>query len=188
MSKQPRGEITIRNAVDDAVIETINAADTDRVTIDGTQAVISPSASLPPNAQISITVDDDAFQSTSKRIFVEDFEGVELRELESDRGNGWRRHGLDGRIPCMAGNVIIPTRPMALPWNSLGLRFLIRKPGSRPPAIRGRDSFTLGKGNMVVADADEYDDITDIDDDQFNVFLTTPVISLAGQAADSARF
>ena len=48
-----------------------------------------------------------------------------------------------------------------------------------------RDSFTLGTGGVVVADPDEYDDLGDIGDDLFNVFLTTPAISLDGVDADT---
>ena len=49
---------------------------------------------------------------------------------------------------------------------------------------QSRSSFTKGSGNVVVADADEYDDLGDIDPDLFNVYLMTPELPLDGTSGD----
>jgi hypothetical protein len=55
-------------------------------------------------------------------------------------------------------------------------------------AGQARDQFTKGgvgaHGNVVVFDADQFDDQTGIEPDLFNVYLRTPSLSLAGVAAN----
>lgn len=51
---------------------------------------------------------------------------------------------------------------------------------------QSRSDFTKGSGNVVVADPDEYDDLGDIGDDMFNVFLMTPELPLDGTTGDVA--
>lgn len=51
---------------------------------------------------------------------------------------------------------------------------------------QSRSSFTKGSGVVVVADADEYDDLGDIGDNLFNVFLMTPELPLDGTSGDVA--
>ena len=49
-----------------------------------------------------------------------------------------------------------------------------------------RSMFTLGAGTVAIADPDEWDD-ADHAEGLFNSFLTTPIIDLAGVAADTVQ-
>ena len=184
--KAASGSIVIKNADDGSVLETIDVQDTTRVTMDGNAAIVNPASDLPVRTNISVTVEDGAFQSTKTAVFEEDFEGVELFPLESSTEgggdgtdwtdvfpDGWERDNTD--------------TPEGEPFEFYGFTIFDKASWVTTAGGQGRELFTIADGNVVVADGDEYDDGTDIDPDLFNVFLTTPEVSLAGQAADSVE-
>jgi len=49
-----------------------------------------------------------------------------------------------------------------------------------------RSMFTRGTGTVMVSDPDAYDDIGNIENNAYNVLMTTPAISLANVAANTA--
>lgn len=169
------------------VVEMIDVTDASRVTVDGTSATINPSAVLSPNGTYSISIDDGAFKSQTAPFFTEDFEDVgELFEFESEgEGNGdgtdwtdelpdgWERDNTD--------------TPDGGPIEFFGFNVFDKNSWIATAGDQGRSNFTLGTGNVMVMDPDEYDDLGDVDPDQINVFLTSPEISLEGQAANSVQ-
>jgi hypothetical protein len=73
------------------------------------------------------------------------------------------------------------------PPEFFGFTFLDKNAWITTAGNQERDDFTKGTGTVMVADPDEYDDTVDIDPDQFNVFIRTPVISTTGIAANNLR-
>lgn len=169
------GNITIKSG--DEVVETIDVT-SDAVTIDGQQVIINPTNDLPIDSDLSVEVDAGAFVSTSKSIFSEDFEGVTLIEFEvetdgNDEDTDWSDELPDGWVKDNTDT------PEGDPPEFFGFTIFDKESWIAAAGDQGRGSFTRGTGNVVVADGDEYDDGTEIDPDQFNVFLTTPTIPLA---------
>jgi hypothetical protein len=69
-----------------------------------------------------------------------------------------------------------------------GWSFAIKEFWSQVAGDQQRSQFTLASGNVAVADPDEFDDNPSgcILNGGYNVFMTTPAISLTGVAANSA--
>ena len=178
------GNITIRSGGD--VVETIEVT-SDAVLVAGTLVTINPSNPLPGGSEITIEVDPGAFVGVGETttLFSEDFEDVELFEFVNESGgNGfdWSDEFPEGWV---RDNTDTPTEDRDLEffgWTVFDKEAWIAAAGNQ-----SRDAFTLGDGNVVVSDPDEYDDHVDIDNDQYNVFLMTPEISLDGVGVGRAR-
>lgn len=177
------GTIEIRTVSDGELVESI-AAGSDQVTIDGSSVTIDPVADLGAGVSVYVTVSDDAFVSTGSTIFVEDFEGVELLpfEVESDGNDedtdwtdelpeGWERDNTD--------------TPEDGPIEFFGFNIFDKESWIVAAGNQSRGEFTLGEGNVMVVDPDEYDDLGDIDPDQMEVYVTSPEVDLDGIAANS---
>ena len=117
----------------------------------------------------------------SGQLFSENFDDLALGPFISDSetggdGTDWTDVPPTGLDPRQRRQ----HRLMAPP-NSSDLPSLIRMPGSKRPENQSRRAtFELGSGNVMVSDPDEYDDLGDIGDDLYNVFMMTPAISLDG--------
>ncbi|MCA9147770.1 MAG: PEP-CTERM sorting domain-containing protein [Planctomycetales bacterium] len=115
----------------------------------------------------------------------EDFEGLTLKDATSatetaapgvwtdEAPAGWTRDNT--------------TTPLGDPVEFQGWTFLNKDWWISTAGDQDRSTFTAGQGVVAVADPDEYDDGTDIDTGNFNVFLSTPAIDLSGIAAGSVR-
>lgn len=177
------GNVTIKAGT--AVVETIDV-NSASVQLSGGVVTINPANDLPLAANLTIEVDAGAFVSQSVPIFSEDFEGVELIpfEFESDGiddDTDWSEELPDGWVKDNTDT------PEGEPFEFFGFTIFDKESYIAAAEDQGRSNFTLGQGNIVVADGDEYDDGTDIDPNLFNVFLTTPEISLDGVAAGEAK-
>ena len=121
-------------------------------------------------------------------IFSEDFEGLagSLGPFVSEGESGG--DGTDWTAVAPAGwtkdNTDTPTDG---PAEFFGWTFMDKDAWIATAGNQDRDTFTKGTGIVAVMDPDEYDDLGDVDPDQINVFLTTPEISLAGQAENSLQ-
>ena len=118
-------------------------------------------------------------------IFFEDFEGLPLQDAQSfseiarddvwtsTPPSGWTR---DNR-----------TTPSGGPVEFFGWTFVDRNWWISTAGDQQRSSFTNASGTVAVADPDEYDDIGNIDPDQFTASLSTPAIDVTGLAPGSVR-
>lgn len=118
------------------------------------------------------------------QIFSENFDGLTLGPLVSSSESGG--DGTDWTdVPPAGWTRDNGSTPGDGPAEFFGFTFFDRDAWVTTAEDQERSQFTLGTGNVMVADPDEYDDLGDIDPDLFNVFMTTPTIGLSGQAANS---
>ena len=78
------GNILIKNAVDDSIVEAINV-NSDRVTFDGNMVTVDPENDLPVDGELYVEIDAGAFRDTSAGVasavlLQEDFEGLTLQD------------------------------------------------------------------------------------------------------------
>ncbi len=190
------GNVVIRRLADQSVVQTIPVASA-QVTVSGTTVTIDPSPDLADNTAYYVQIDAGAFVSTRKLLVSENFEGSggtlnELRPFVSTSeslGNGtdwtdqlpanWRRDNTTTPAPTAGDNGTGPVEFFG--WNILD-----KVSWGATASDQDRSSFTRGRGNVIVADGDEYDDLPpDIDPNLMNVFLITPSVALAGTVANS---
>ena len=79
------------------------------------------------------------------------------------------------------------TTPIGNPVEFQGWTFMNKDYWISTAGDQERSKFTTGSGVVAVADPDEYDDGTNIDEGNFDVFLVTPPISLAGIAPNTVN-
>jgi len=79
------------------------------------------------------------------------------------------------------------TTPIGNPVEFQGWTFVNKDWWVRTAGDQNRSSFAAGQNTVAVADGDEYDDGTNVDPDQFNVFLKTRPVSMAGHKANSVN-
>ena len=77
------------------------------------------------------------------------------------------------------------TTPTEGPSEFFGFTFMDKEQWIATAGNQARDTFSRGSGNVMVADPDEYDDLGDIGDDQFNVFIQTPAIDISSDPSSA---
>lgn len=115
----------------------------------------------------------------------EDFEGVKLKDSSSPTEVA--APAVWTEVPPTGWNRDNSTTPIGSPVEFQGWTFMKKDWWSQTAGDQQRSTFAAGQGVVAVADADEYDDGTDIDTAKFNVFLETPSIDLAGVAASTVN-
>lgn len=115
----------------------------------------------------------------------EDFEGLSLMDATSPTETA--APGVWTNVPPAGWNRDNTTTPLGNPVEFQGWTFLNKEWWIGSAGDQDRSSFTAGQGVVAVADPDEYDDGTDIDTGNFDVFLSTPAINLSGVAANTVR-
>ncbi len=122
----------------------------------------------------------------------EDFEGLTLGPFVSDGESGGTGQDWTEELPAgwTRDNTTTPAPTpgdfSTGPIEFFGFTLMNKESWIATAGNQARDTFTKGTGTVVVADGDEYDDLTPgIEPDLMNVFLMTPEISLSGVAADS---
>lgn len=138
-----------------------------------------------PVASAAILAGGMMFAGTAEaQLFSENFDGLDLGPLVSESESGG--DGTDWTADLPAGWVRDNgDTPADGPVEFFGFNVFDKDAWITTAGDQDRSAFTLGSGGVVVADADEYDDLGEIDPDLFNVFLTTPAISLEGVDADA---
>jgi hypothetical protein len=120
------------------------------------------------------------------QLFSENFEGLALGPFVSSTETGG--DGTDWTATPPAGwTRDNGATPAAGPPEFFGFTFLDKNAWIASAGNQDRNTFTKGTGTVMVADPDEYDDLGEIDPDQFNVFIRTPTINTAGVPANSLR-
>jgi hypothetical protein len=118
------------------------------------------------------------------QLFSENFEGLTLGPFVSSTETGG--DGTDWTNALPAGwTRDNGATPAGGPAEYFGFTFLDKNSWIAAAENQDRSSFTKGTGTVMVADPDEYDDLGDIDPDQFNVLVRTPAISTAGIPANN---
>jgi hypothetical protein len=120
------------------------------------------------------------------QLFSEDFEGLTLGPFVSTTETGGDGTDWTNVLPAGWARDNGSTPP-AGPPEFFGFTFLGKNSWIATAGNQDRTSFTRGSGTVMVADPDEYDDLPDIDPDQFNVLIRTPTISTAGVAANNLK-
>ena len=125
---------------------------------------------------------DDGLTRTN--LFFEDWEstaaslGPFVSESESGGdGTDWTA------TPPTGWTVSTGSTPTGGPVEFFGWTFIDLEAWITTAGDQQRSSFTNASGVVAVADPDEYDDLGDIDPDQFNTELVSPVIDISGVAA-----
>ncbi|MGD1880614.1 MAG: Ig-like domain-containing protein [Kiloniellaceae bacterium] len=175
------GNIVIYRASDDGVVETIDVT-AGQVTIDGNTVSIDPSVDLEPGTDYYVKVDSGALRDTASltTLFSENFEGLALDPFVTENGGA----GTAFTAQPPDGWTHDTTTPAGGPAEFFGWTFMDKNSWTIAADDQGRSGFTKAAGTVMVADPDEYDDgATDIDPDQFNAFMRTPAIDLAGVEA-----
>lgn len=122
-------------------------------------------------------------------LFAEDFEGLPLGPNVDEGLAGdavWTKTAPEGWIiddSEMAG-VGDPATDGVTEW--AGWSFADKAWWIEAAEDQDRSTFTLGTGTVAIADPDEWDD-ADHTEGLFNSFLMTPIIDLAGVAADTVQ-
>ncbi len=152
---------------------------------------INPDASLPANASVTVAVEAGAINFQTVSLFTEDFEDVPMLPYESPSetnadgesngdGTDWSEEIPDGWERDNGDT------PEVSPIEFFGMVIHDKDSWIATAGNQARDTFTKGTGNVVVADGDEYDDGDGVGDNEINVFLITPPISLDGIAENQA--
>lgn len=115
----------------------------------------------------------------------EDFEGLSLMDATSATETA--APGVWTNVPPAGWTRDNSTTPLGSPAEFQGWTFLNKDWWIQTAGDQDRSSFTAGQGVVAVADPDEYDDGTNIDDAMFNVFLATPAIDLSGVGANTVH-
>ena len=102
----------------------------------------------------------------------EDFEGVQLKDASSPTEQAAPAAWTE--VPPAGWNRDNSTTPIGSPVEFQGWTFMKKDYWSTTAGDQQRSTFAAGQGVVAVADADEYDDGTNIDDMLYNVFLETP--------------
>jgi hypothetical protein len=120
-------------------------------------------------------------------VFFEDFESLaaDLGPLVSPSEAGG--DGTDWTANPPAGWAQTVGTPEGGPVEFYGWTFFDKTAWIATAGDQGRSEFTRGSGIVAVADPDEYDDLGDIDPNQFNAFLETPEIDLSRYDGDTLR-
>lgn len=128
-----------------------------------------------------------ASTANGQTLFSENFDGLtDLGPYVSTSESGG--DGTDWTAtPPMGWDVDNADTPADGPAEFFGWTFHDKGAWIETAGNQARDTFELGSGNVAVLDPDEYDDLGDIDPNLMTSYLTTPEISLAGQAADSVQ-
>ena len=114
----------------------------------------------------------------------EDFEGLPLGPYVSPTEGGG--DGTDWTDVAPVGWVRDQgTTPVGSPLEFYGWTFHDRNAWTVTEGDQRRSEWIGGAGTVMVADPDAYDDGTNVDESLYNVRISTPVISLAGIAANS---
>ncbi len=139
------------------------------------------------------TLFSENFESFKLKEAVSESEDLSLGEVWTDEfPAGWKRDNTDTPEPD-------PEDPTVGPEEFYGFTVVNKDWWVQTAGNQDRILFEEGDGNILVADADEYDDQAKVDGrdldegggvgfpDAMNVFLTTPSISLNGFDRGSAR-
>jgi hypothetical protein len=117
-------------------------------------------------------------------VLFEDFEDLPLKDATSPSETAAPSVWTD--VPPAGWVRDNTTTPAGLPAEFFGWTFVNKEWWISTAGGQDRSRFTRGQGTVAVADADEYDDGTEIDDRLYNVFLSTPSIDLSGIPAGGA--
>ena len=147
---------------------------------------VDPTNDLPDDTSLYVTFDSGTFVSTGRTFFREDFEDLDLLPFESATEGGGDETDWTDELPEGWERDNTDT-PEDGPFEFFGFTVFDKNSWIATAGDQGRGNFDRGTGNVVVADPDEYDDSGEIDDDLFNVFLTTPEVSLDDVAEGSLR-
>jgi len=111
-------------------------------------------------------------------LLFEDFESLPLGPFVSPTEGGG--DGTDWTDVPPAGWVRDnTTTPAGPPAEFFGWTFLDKNSWIATEGNQGRSQFTFGRGTVMVADGDAYDDGTNVDPDLFNALITTPGLDLS---------
>jgi hypothetical protein len=122
-------------------------------------------------------------------LFAEDFEGLPLGPNVDEGVAGdavWTKTAPEGWLIDDSGMAGVgdPATDGVTEW--AGWSFADKAWWTETAGDQDRSLFTLGSGTVAIADPDEWDD-ADHTEGYFNSFLTTPIIDLAGVAADTVQ-
>ncbi len=182
------GNIVIRQASDDSVVETIDV-NSDQVTVLENTVTVDAIADLAPGTDYYVQIEAGALEDPTgiTTLFFEDFEDLatDLGPFVSPSESGGDGTDFTNTLPD--GWSQTNTTPAGGPIEFFGWTFLDASAWVETAGDQNRSQFTNGSGVVAVADPDEYDDgDTDIDPDQFQAAITTPEIDLTGVNAGSA--
>src|SRR5437868_977980 len=118
-------------------------------------------------------------------LYFQDFDSLPLRPFGSSSESGGKGKDWTNQLPAgwSRNNTTTPTEG---PVEFFGFTFLNKDSWVATEGNQDRAMFTRGTGTVMVADPDAYDDLGNIDPDQFNVFIQTPAIPLANAVAGTA--
>ena len=179
------GSILIKRVDDGSTVEAIDVTSA-QVTVSGDSVTIDPANDLEAGVEYYIAIEPGAFRDTTHRttLFVENFEGLALQPFVSPSESGG--DGTDFTATPPAGWTQDNTTPAGGPVEFYGWTFMDKAAWATTAGNQGRQGFAKASGTVMVADPDEYDDVTDIDPNLFNAFMKTPAIDLSNVVAGSA--
>jgi Ca2+-binding RTX toxin-like protein len=181
------GNIVVRRAAVDSILDTIAITDP-RVTIAGDTVTVDMAGILEVGTEYYVTIDAGALSDTSKRVtlFAENFETVPLDPFQSGTESGG--DGTDfSATPPIGWTADPTTTPVGGPVEFFGWTVLDKQSWITSAGNQGRGEFTNASGAVLVADPDEYDDgAASVGPNQFNAYIRTPAIALAGVEAGTA--
>ena len=143
------------------------------------------SISLSLTAALLISASGSTFAAT---LVSENFEGLALEAFQSPTESGG--DGTDWTASLPTGWAMSYSGPVGDPiefqgWRVLDVDSWIATEGNQDRNLWSRASIG-GRDSVLVADADAYDDGTEIDTGLFNTYITTPAIDLTGIVPNSA--
>jgi Ca2+-binding RTX toxin-like protein len=184
------GFIHVRNYASDQVVQSVDVASA-AVTISGDTLTVDLPENLGPGTRYYVTIDAGAVTDLPSGggtvLFQEDFENLadDLGPFVSLSESGG--DGTDWTATLPSGWTQQNATPAGGPAEFFGWTFLDVGSWAATASDQGRSQFANASGVVAVADPDEYDDLGDIDPDQFNARLTTPAIDITGSAAGSLQ-
>lgn len=182
-----RGNVFIKQASDDSIVETIDIS-SGQVAIADDTLTIDPASDLAPGVEYYVEIEAGALRDTASitTVYTEDFEDLSLTPFVSETESGG--DGTDFTTAPPAGwSQDNSTTPTGGPVEFFGWTFLDKNSWTTSAGDQRRSEFTKGLGTVMVADPDEYDDgATGIDPDLYNAFISTPDIDLSAIEAGSA--
>ncbi len=195
------GNIVLRRLSDNSIVETFDAATSDRISIAGNLLTIDPTSDLADGTEYYVEIDPGAIRDLSINLgstlslFTEGFENLTLFPFFSPTESGgdgtdWTNLTKAQAEGKLAGwDLDTTTTPSTGVPEFFGWTFLDID-SWQATAGQSRSSFILGgagsNGTVAVADGDEYDDAagSTVNGD-INVFLSTPSIDISTAAPNS---
>jgi len=126
-----------------------------------------------------------AAEAQAKDLLSENFDGLTLKDSTSPTEQAAPAVWTD--VPPADWTRDNTTTPIGNPVEFQGWTFVNKDWWVRTAGDQNRSSFAAGQNTVAVADGDEYDDGTNVDPDQFNVFLATPGINLGSLVKNSVN-